>query len=221
MTAELYIPEVDTARDLYYRHRAVVFTDPAGEYGFLSNLAPGYPVIVNRIEFLTPEALFQAFKFPHNPRLQRKLAKMKDGYCARKTGDSAKDAREDWDEVKLDARRYAAAAKLLNHPEFGRRLLKTGQKPIVEMNFRDPFWCAVPDLEQRVMIGRNAAGKVLEQLREEIRQSYMDPVQAARNVMLDTRTDQLLINGRPAAAEARAPAGSAYSSAARISSSST
>ena len=71
MTAELYIPEVDTARDLYYRHRAVVFTDPAGEYGFLSNLAPGYPVIVNRIEFLTPEALFQAFKFPHSPRLQR------------------------------------------------------------------------------------------------------------------------------------------------------
>lgn len=216
MTAALYIPEIDTSRDLYYRNQAAAFMDPAGENGALSNQAPGYPVRINRITFMTAEALFQAFKFPRNPRLQRKLAKMKDGDCARKTGLSAKEEREDWEQVRLDAMRYAMAAKLMSHPDFGSRLLQTGQKPIVEMNFRDSFWCAVPDLEKRIMIGRNAAGKALEQLREEIHQSFLDPVQAARNIMLDTNMQALLINGEPVAAEAQAPAAAAraYSSAA-------
>ena len=202
MTAELYIPEVDTSRDIYYRKDAAAFMDPAGARGVLSNMAEGYPVRVNSAAFQSPEALFQAFKFPDNPALQRRLGRAADGDSARKLGVNTPGIRDDWDEVKLDAMRYAAAAKLLCYPEFGKSLLRTGNRPIVEMNFRDGWWCAVPDLEKRVMIGRNAAGKVLEQLREEIRQTARNTDEAARNIMNDTDMDYLWINGRPVTAHA-------------------
>lgn len=202
MAAELYIPEVDTSRDIYYRKDAAAYMDPAGARGNLSNMADGYSVRVNGIAFQSPEALFQAFKFPDNPTMQRRLARAPDGDYARQTGNNAPNVRADWDEVKLDAMRYACAAKLLCYPEFGKVLLKTGERPIVEMNFRDGWWCAVPDLEKRVMIGRNATGKVLEQLREEIHQTARNATEAAANIMNDTAMDYLWINGRPVTAHA-------------------
>ena len=225
MAAALYIPEVDTSRDVYYRrgaatymdpngapedtalqlyHRkdAAAYMDPAGAGGVLSNQAAGFPVRVNSANFRSPEALFQAFKFPDNPALQRRIGRAQDGDCARRMGVNTPGRRDDWPEVQLDAMRYAAAAKLLCHPEFARALLKTGHRPIVELNFRDGWWGAVPDPDRRVMIGRNAAGKILEQLRDEILETGRDAEQAALNIMNDTAMDYLWINGRPVTAHA-------------------
>ena len=64
--------------------------------------------------------------------------------------------------------RWTLRAKLLhNWRMFSSLLLRTGDKPIVEISYRDPFWGAKPQGEY--LVGTNALGRLLMELREELK----------------------------------------------------
>ena len=194
---------IDTSRDFYFRSEAAAFWEPHGENGDLSNRAAGFGVRVNGLNFHSPEGLFQALKFPTDYRLQHELAKA-GGDDALNMGNQSNGVRSDWDQVKLAAMRYTVAAKLRAHPEFADTLLDTGDLPIVEMSYRDSYWCAKPDPEQSVIIGRNATGKILTQLRDELQWWEFCPDQTVKAIMDDLPKGRLMINGRTATLRPRA-----------------
>lgn len=43
------------------------------EFGGLSNMAGGYPLVINGITVFSSEALYQACRFPHQPEWQREI----------------------------------------------------------------------------------------------------------------------------------------------------
>ena len=205
MTTKLYFPEIDTSRDFYRREETAAFMDPAGEFGELSNRAPGYPIRVNGIDFLTTEALFQALKYPADENFQRLLAAQHDPNEAKEMGNSNSRVRRDWDEIKVQAMRYTVAAKLRAHPKFAQVLTSTGDLDIVEMSFRDTFWGAQPDPDYLIMVGRNTMGKILTLLREELGWTNHSPHQTAQNFMDDLPRSRLAIGSRVATPRPTAP----------------
>ena len=117
---------------------------------------------------------------------------------AKKTAYQKSAIRPDWDEVKVDAMRLTLAAKLLQHPKkFREALTETGTWPIVEMSTRDEFWGAKPKRSNTILVGTNALGKLLTQLREQLRTPQVEASQAVQAFIQDTNTDRLLINNRP------------------------
>ena len=55
----------------YRRADSAVFLKTKEKYGGLSNMAGGFPLVVNDIKIRTSEALYQAYRFPHIPDVQR------------------------------------------------------------------------------------------------------------------------------------------------------
>jgi len=66
--------------------------------------------------------------------------------------------------------RWCIRVKLVqNWRRFSSLLLATGNRPIVEKSWKDSFWGAKP-LEDGRLVGRNVLGRLLMELREELRQ---------------------------------------------------
>lgn len=66
--------------------------------------------------------------------------------------------------------RWCLQVKLAqNYEKFRQLLLATGDKPIVEHSRRDDFWGAKP-VDDATLIGVNALGRLLMELRERARQ---------------------------------------------------
>jgi ribA/ribD-fused uncharacterized protein len=74
--------------------------------------------------------------------------------------------RPDWNDVKLDVMRRAVAAKFGQNPNLQAQLLATGDAEIIEDSNFDDFWGLGRD-----GAGTNWMGRVLMQLREELRRS--------------------------------------------------
>jgi ribA/ribD-fused uncharacterized protein len=72
--------------------------------------------------------------------------------------------REDWHEVKLDIMRRADRAKYAQNPELAVLLLATGDAELIEDSSSEPFWGIGPN-----GLGHNWAGRVLMEIREEMR----------------------------------------------------
>ena len=51
--------------------RSVAFRKTKDRYGGLSNMASGFPIVVNGIRIRTAEALYQACRYPTRPDVQR------------------------------------------------------------------------------------------------------------------------------------------------------
>ncbi len=47
----------------YLRDESAIFRKTAERFGGLSNMAPGYPLLINGVRMLTSEALYQACRF--------------------------------------------------------------------------------------------------------------------------------------------------------------
>lgn len=79
------------------------------------------------------------------------------------------DSRPDWERVRVKIMRWCLRAKLLhNWQRFGDVLLATGELPIVEESRRDDFWGAKP-IDSGTLTGSNILGRLLMELREEVR----------------------------------------------------
>jgi type I restriction enzyme, S subunit len=155
----------------YFRKEAIVFRKTKEEFGGLSNMAAGFPLEVNGLAILTSEALYQACRFPHMPDIQRIIIRQKSPMTAKMEGKPyRRDTRADWQRVKVKIMRWCLQVKLAqNWIKFSQILLDTGDRPIVEESFKDDFWGAKP--EGQTLIGTNALGRLLMELRETIKQS--------------------------------------------------
>ncbi len=156
---------------IYQRAESVVFLKTQEAFGGLSNMAGGYQLTINGIRIYSAEALYQACRFPHLPDVQRLIIGQHSPMTAKMVGKPHRhNSRPDWDTVRVNIMRWCLRVKLLqNWERFGTLLLETDNRPIVEESRRDAFWGAKPNPEQATLVGINALGRLLMELREKLR----------------------------------------------------
>lgn len=134
-------------------------------------MAGGYPLTVNGVRILTAEALYQACRFPDVPEAQRAIIGQHSPMTAKmKSKPFRSQTRSDWDEVRFKIMRWCLRVKLAQHySEFGRLLLATKDRPIVEQSRKDDYWGAKLDVGTDVLIGQNVLGRLLMELRARLR----------------------------------------------------
>jgi type I restriction enzyme S subunit len=161
--------ELQSSRS-YRRDECAIFLKTHERYGGLSNMAGGYPLSINGIRILTSEALYQACRFPHLPDVQKLIIGQASPMTAKmKSKPNQKDSRPDWNDVRVLIMRWCLRVKLAQHWEkFGDLLLSTGNQPIVEESYRDPFWGAKP-VDGQTLVGMNVLGQLLTELREQLK----------------------------------------------------
>lgn len=152
----------------YHRSRCCVFRKTKEKYGALSNMASGFPLIVNGIHFQSSEALYQVCRFPHLPEIQKKIIDAANPMVAKMVSKNERaNSRADWMERRIRIMRWCLKVKLAqNYLNFGEQLKETAGKKIVEESSKDKFWGAIPDPNNpNVLIGTNALGRLLTELR--------------------------------------------------------
>jgi len=137
-----------------------------GKYAFLSNF---YASVVQEdgITYPTIEHYFQAQK-TLNPFERKEIAAAATPGQAKRAGRNVT-LREDWEEVKDDVMLQGLRLKF-NIEELANMLIATGDAALIEGNWWcDNTWgsCACPKCENTV--GENRLGKLLMQVREEIK----------------------------------------------------
>jgi ribA/ribD-fused uncharacterized protein len=136
-------------------------------------MAAGFPLNVAGVEILTTEALYQACRFPHLPKIQKLIIQQSSPMTAKmKSKPYRKQTREDWEAVKVGVMKWCLKVKLVQHwDRFGGVLQSTGINPIVEQSRRDEFWGAVPDSKGNTLVGSNVLGRLLMDIRERLRKN--------------------------------------------------
>lgn len=183
----------------YDRSNSVVFLKTKEAFGGLSNMAGGYPLKVNGIQIRTSEALYQACRFPHLPELQRVILGEASPMTAKMKGKPHREnSRPDWDLVRVKIMRWCLRAKLAqNWKKFSELLLLTGNGAIVEESRKDDYWGAKP-IDDQTLIGMNVLGRLLMELREEVRSRAPDALcrvepLAIPDFFLDSRPIQAVV----------------------------
>ena len=159
------------AERTYDPSRSAVFLKTNERFGGLSNMAPGYPLEVNGIAIRTSEALYQACRFPHRPEIQRMIFAERSPMTAKMRGKPFhNDSRLDWNAVRVNIMRWSLRVKLAqNWEKFSSLLLQTGDMPIVEKKVRRTDFWGAKEREDGSLVGRNILGRLLMELREEVR----------------------------------------------------
>ncbi len=152
----------------YRRAECVVFRKTEEDYGGLSNMAGGYEIQLNGITIGTSEGLYQACRFPLSMEIQEMIIEQKSPMTAKmKSKPFRSQTRPDWENVKVPIMRWCLRVKLAcNWIKFGELLLATGKKDIVEDSPRDRFWGAVATEDNEQLVGVNALGRLLMELRD-------------------------------------------------------
>ena len=152
----------------YNRKEVITFKSTKASFGGLSNMASGYSLRVNEIIIPSSEALYQACRFPLFPSIQQEIIEQNSPMTAKMISRKyVKFSRQDWEDVKYSVMYWVLQVKLSqNFEKFSQVLLETGNRPIVELSHKDKDWAAV-EIESNVLVGKNALGRLLMQLREE------------------------------------------------------
>ncbi len=153
---------------IYKKEEVITFKSTKERYGGLSNMAPGYSIRVNDVIIPSSEALYQACRFPLFPEIQQEIIEQNSPMTAKMISRKySKHTRQDWEIVKYDIMYWALQVKLSqNFDKFSKLLIETGNKPIVELSNKDKDWAAV-ETNENTLIGKNALGRLLMQLRSE------------------------------------------------------
>ena len=195
----------------YRRADAVVVYKTKEDFGGLSNMASGYPLLIGGVRILTTEALYQACRFPLLPEVQRDIIGQHNPMTAKmKSKPHRKHTRPDWDEVRFKIMRWCLRVKLAqNYGEFGRLLLATRNQPIVEQSRKDDYWGAKIAEGDETLTGQNVLGRLLMELRERLKQDSagqlltVEPLSIADFLLLDKPIGA--VTGRSVAAAAAKP----------------
>jgi ribA/ribD-fused uncharacterized protein len=145
-------------------NRVINFYGVSDDYGEFSNFAP-FPIRLRGKVWPTSEHYFQAQKFAgteHAEVIRKTRSPM---IAARMGRDRKKPLRRDWEAVKDNIMREAVRAKFTQHPELSDLLLATGDALLVEHTDNDAYWGDAGDGS-----GRNMLGRILMQVRDELRQ---------------------------------------------------
>ena len=178
----------------YDRVNSVVFLKTNEEFGGLSNMAGGFPLVVNGFRILTSEALYQLCRFPHMPEVQRLIIAQVSPMTAKmKTKPYRRDSRPDWNRVRVKIMRWCLRVKLAqNWSKFSKLLLATGSRPIVEQSRKDDFWGA-KTIDNQMLLGMNVLGRLLMELREEVRNNDESALLHVEPLLIP----DFLLNGQP------------------------
>ena len=178
----------------YDRRTSVVFCKTQEAFGGLSNMAAGYPLVVNGASIRTSEALYQACRFPHEPEVQRLIIQQTSPMTAKmKSKPHRKKTRSDWDKVRVNIMRWCLRVKLAqNWQKFSDLLLATGDRAIVEESRKDDFWGA-KGTDEETLVGMNVLGRLLMELREELRSADRERLRKVE----PPAVQQFLLYGRP------------------------
>lgn len=188
---------MDKINDLriYNPNECAVFCKVKERFGGNSNMAGGFPVVVNNIRIRTIEALYQACRFPDHGEIQRDIIKQVSPMSAKMVTKPYRKTltRNDWELVKITLMKWCLRVKLLqNWESFSRVLLETDGLPIVEKSTKgDDFWGAVVVKEIEVsekkskkklpkyppsekmpvgfLVGYNVLGRIEMELRENVK----------------------------------------------------
>ena len=147
----------------------IYFKKTKEKWGGLSNMAGGYPLLVDNTVVYSSEALYQAMKFTHYPDIQLQIINQKSPMHSKMIAKKYKNyVRGDWDKIKIKVMRWTLLIKLMfNYNTFGKLLLDTQNKTIVELSHKDKFWGTVLiDKEKMIAEGENILGRLLMQIRE-------------------------------------------------------
>lgn len=139
------------------------FYSVGDEYGEFSNFAL-YPIKLDGKTWPTSEHYFQAAKFSKKAD-QEAVRKANSPMLAARNGrDRRRKLRRDWESAKVGVMRKAVLAKFSQHEELRDLLLSTNESKIVEHTENDNYWGDGGDGG-----GKNMLGKVLMEVRSEIR----------------------------------------------------
>lgn len=143
------------------------FQKTRAKYGGLSNMATGYPMVVNDLHFDSSEALYQACRFPHQADLQRHISSISSPMAAKmEAHKNVGQTRRDWQSINIQAMRWCLKIKLSqNLLRFGAVIDETGDLPIVEISRKDNFWGAIPQPDGSLR-GCNVLGRLEMELRQ-------------------------------------------------------
>ncbi len=179
----------------YLRREAVVFHKTRERWGELSNMASGFPLIVVGSVWPSSEALYQACRFPDLPDVQLLIAQQTSAMAAKmRSKPHRSSTREDWTQIRVRVMRWVLRVKLAQHMNtFGNVLLATGDASIVERSGKDRYWGAI-ESEDGTLEGENVLGRLLMELREELRTRSRDEL----SIVTPPRVDHFLLLGRPA-----------------------
>jgi len=133
-----------------------------GKHFFLSNFYPE-PMVFEGIEYASSEHAYQAQKT--TTKRERDMVRKEPHPAGAKKLALFIDKREDWKDVRLDIMRRILRAKFSN-PVLRQMLLDTGDAEIIHNNKHKEFFWGVCNEH-----GLNMLGKLLMELRQEIRDS--------------------------------------------------
>ena len=136
------------------------------EYRGFANFAPS-PVVINGKRYPSVEHYVQAMKYPNEPMWQEAIRVAPTPLKAKQLGEQKEGhtLRPDWDAVREGIMLEALRAKFQQNPALLQQLKDTGMRPLIEASQGDAFWS-----EGRTGNGKNRIGKLLEQVREELRE---------------------------------------------------
>jgi len=167
------LPSLEGLMAIYLRSESVVFCKVNEPYGGFSNMAPGFPLWFEGLDYRTSEHLYQSLRFPQHPLVQERIRNNPSPMGAKMSTRPfrATHSRSDWEEICVEVMRFCLRLKLNSYrTSFGGLLLSTGDKPIVEESRRnrsDPWSARAKGRD--ILEGENGLGVLLMELREELK----------------------------------------------------
>ena len=158
---------------IYARTEVCGFRFTGADWGELSNFFPlAVPITAGPWTFSTSEALYQAAKFAMRPDVQRHIAGAptpKEAAVIGRTPGLGLDP--GWNTQRVDVMRWVLRMKReANRVAIDAVLAATGERPIVEVSTRDPWWGARPVADRYE--GRNVLGRLWMEFRQQLRDGH-------------------------------------------------
>lgn len=147
------------------------FSKLDNEFRGFSNFAPS-PVVIDGKRYPTVEHFFQASKYPSDITWQEAIRVSATPAKAKQLGtqkDKMDKVRPDWDSKKEEIMITGLRAKFQQNSGLLQQLKETGERPLIEAS-TDAFWG-----EGRTGSGKNRMGKLLEQVRTELKEFVAKP----------------------------------------------
>ena len=155
---------------IYARDKACGFRYSNAAWSAFSNFQPlAVPIAAGPWSFSSSEALYQAGKFTAHPDVQQRIAAVATAREAAALGRTpGLGIDPGWNAQRVDVMRWVLRMKReANQAEIDAVLAATGDRPIVEVSTRDPWWGARPVADRYE--GRNVLGRLWMELRQQLR----------------------------------------------------
>ncbi len=160
----------DDGMRIYDRDEVCAFRFTRAAWGEFSNFAPlAAPIAAGPWTFSTSEHLYQAAKFGAAPAVQRRIAGAPTAREAAAIGRGERAGLDPrWNEQRVNVMRWVLRMKReANAAAIDAALARSGERAIVEVSTRDPWWGARPDGDR--YRGANVLGRLWMELRQQLR----------------------------------------------------